>query len=189
MNGPAPHRDFRGERPIRCDQPSGNRFILHPLAEAAAPRYAGSMIAHTIQLALAPVFVLVAMGNILNLLSTRLGRIVDRARVLQKRHAETTGGEHDMVVSEMRTIDVRILLITRAIRNLVVAGLMIGMTVASLFVEEMASYPLETVAAVFFVSAIALLMWALVQFLRETRVAAESLRIPDQYLERHRGKL
>ena len=41
------------------------------------------MIAHTIQLALAPVFVLVAIGNIMNILSTRLGRIVDRARKLQ----------------------------------------------------------------------------------------------------------
>jgi len=140
--------------------------FLHPLAEPAGARYAAVMIAHTIQLALAPVFVLVAMGNILNLLSTRLGRIVDRARVLQQRHGETSGSEHDMVVIEMRTIDVRIRLITRAIRNLVISGLMIGMTVASLFVEEMASYPLEPVAALLFVSAIALLMWALVQFLR-----------------------
>jgi len=189
MNGAPPQANFRGERTTRCGQPSKNRFILHPLAERPAARYPGRMIAHTIQLALAPVFVLVALGNFLNLLSTRLGRIVDRARVLQKRHGETTGSEHDMVVIEMRTIDVRIKLITGAIRNLVVAGLMIGLTVASLFVEEMASFRLETVAAVFFVAAIALLMWALLQFLRETRVAAESLRIPDQYLERHRGKL
>ena len=57
------------------------------------------MIAHTIQLALAPVFVLVAIGNILNLLSTRLGRIVDRARVLQQKHSETFGSDHDMVVT------------------------------------------------------------------------------------------
>ena len=151
--------------------------------------YFPRMIAHTIQLALAPVFVLVAMGNILNLLSTRLGRIVDRARILQQRHAETSGDAHDMVVIEMRTIDVRFGLITRAIRNLVVSGLLIGMTVAALFVEEMAAYPLEPVAGVLFVAAIGLLMWALLQFLRETRVAADSLRIPEQYLERHRGKL
>jgi len=57
------------------------------------------MIAHTIQLALAPVFVLVAIGNIMNILSTRLGRIVDRARHLQQRHAETFGSEHAMVVN------------------------------------------------------------------------------------------
>jgi len=144
------------------------------------------MIAHTIQLALAPVFVLVAIGNIMNILSTRLGRIVDRARFLQKRHSETFGSEHDMVVTEMRASDERIVLITTAIRNLVVSGLSIGTTVAILFAEEVAGYALETVAAVFFILAIALLMWALVLFLRETRVAAATLRIPRDYLELHR---
>ena len=87
------------------------------------------MIAHTIQLALAPVFVLVAMGNIMNILSTRLGRIVDRARRLQDLHGQTVGVEHDSVVAEIRGLDRRIVLVTRAIRMLVTAGLAIGMTV------------------------------------------------------------
>lgn len=144
------------------------------------------MIAHTIQLALAPVFVLVALGNIMNILSTRLGRIVDRARHLQQRHSETFGSEHDMVVSEIRFCDERIDLITKAIRNLVISGLAIGTTVAILFVEEMAGYPLEWVAAVFFLVALSLLMWALLLFLHETKVAAAALRIPRDYLELHR---
>ena len=63
------------------------------------------MIAQTIQLALAPVFVLVAMGNILNLLSSRLGRVVDRARSLQDRHVATEGRDHDEVVAEIRMIE------------------------------------------------------------------------------------
>jgi hypothetical protein len=50
----------------------------------------------------------------------------------------------------------------------------------------MAGYPLEKLAAVFFILAIALLMWALLLFLRETRVAAATLRIPRDYLELHR---
>jgi hypothetical protein len=147
------------------------------------------MIAHTIQLALAPVFVLVAIGNIMNVLSTRLGRIVDRARHLRKQHGETEGAAHDMVVIEMRTIDERISVSTRAIRTLVTSGLSIGTTVAILFVEEMAGYPLENVAAVFFLIAVVLLMYALVLFLQETRLAAASLRIPQEYLEMHRGEL
>ena len=70
------------------------------------------MIAQTIQLALAPVFVLVAIGNILNLLSSRLGRVVDRSRHLQERHMATEGPDHDEVVAEIRMIDKRIRLIT-----------------------------------------------------------------------------
>jgi hypothetical protein len=147
------------------------------------------MIAHTIQLALTPVFVLVAIGNIMNVLSTRLGRIVDRARQLQKLHGETTGAAHDRVVLEMRTIDERISLSTRSIRTLVTSGLSIGTTVAVLFIEEMAGYPADTLAAVFFLIAVLLLMYALILFLRETRVAAATLRIAEEYLEPHRGDI
>ncbi|MFM5923338.1 MAG: DUF2721 domain-containing protein [Novosphingobium sp.] len=144
------------------------------------------MIAQTIQLALAPVFVLVAMGNILNLLSTRLGRVVDRARALQERHVATSGPDHDEVVAEIRMIDRRISLITRAIRLMVVSGLLVGTTVAVLFLEELAGLNLQRLAAATFLAAIALLMWALVLFLRETQVAADQLRIPQMYLELER---
>lgn len=144
------------------------------------------MIAQTIQLALAPVFVLVAIANIMNLLSTRLGRVVDRSRQLQDRHVATSGQDHDAVVVEMRAIARRIHLITRAIFLLVLSGLAIGTTVAILFVEEITAISLPLLAAAFFLIAIALVMSALVLFLRETRVAANQLRIPKAYLELER---
>lgn len=144
------------------------------------------MIAQTIQLALAPVFVLVAIGNVMNILSTRLSRIVDRARHLQARHPETTGAEHDMVVAEMRGIDRRIHYVGRAIRLLVISGLTIGLTVALLFLEEIARIDLQQVAAGTFLVAIGLLMMALWLFLRETQIAAAMLRIPRDLLELER---
>jgi hypothetical protein len=141
------------------------------------------MIAHTIQLALAPVFVVVAIGNIMNMLSARLGRTVDRARKLQDLHKATTGDDHDRVVAEIRTVDRRIALISRSIRLLVISGLSIGLTVAILFMEELLGLQLEKVAAAFFLVAIALMMWGLVMFLREIQIAAASLRIHKDYLE------
>jgi hypothetical protein len=141
------------------------------------------MIAQTIQLALAPVFVLVAIGNIMNILSGRLGRIVDRARHLQNRHGDTEGPEHDILVLEIRSIDKRISLIGRAIRMLVLSGLTIGMTVATLFLEEIAGLSIQRVAAGMFLVAVGLLMWGLLLFLRETQISAASLRIPRDYLE------
>jgi len=140
------------------------------------------MIAQTIQLALAPVFVLVAIGNIMNILSTRLGRIVDRSRYLQERHGATSGMEHEMVVREIRAIDRRISLVGRAIALLVVSGLTIGTTVAILFVEEMAGIKLQLLAAATFLLAISLLMWALLLFLRETQLSSQSLKIPRDFL-------
>ncbi|MBN8502518.1 MAG: DUF2721 domain-containing protein, partial [Sphingomonadales bacterium] len=127
--------------------------------------------------------VLVAIGNILNLLSSRLGRVVDRSRDLQGRHVTTQGADHDEVVAEIRMIDQRISLITRAIRLMVVCGLFIGTTVAVLFLEELVALNLQRIAAATFLIAVALLMWALMLFLRETQISAQQLRIPRMYLE------
>ena len=144
------------------------------------------MIAQTIQLALAPVFVLVAIGNIMNILSTRLGRIVDRSRHLQRQHADTSGTEHDRIVREIRLVDRRIALIGRAILLLVLSGLTIGFCVALLFVEELFNVNLQQVAGAAFFIAILLLMSALWLFLKETREATAALHIPETYLELER---
>jgi hypothetical protein len=42
-------------------------------------------IGHVIQLSIAPVFLLTGLGTLLNVLSGRLARIIDRARVLEQR--------------------------------------------------------------------------------------------------------
>lgn len=144
------------------------------------------MTAQTIQLALAPVFVLVAIGGIMNTLSIRLGRVVDRSRELQELHGETSGGEHDMVVREIRSLDLRIVIIGRALLLLVLSSLAIGVTVVLLFLEEFAHVGLNPVAAGTFIVAIGLFMWSLVLFLRETREATAALRIPEMYLEKER---
>lgn len=148
------------------------------------------MIAQTIQLSLAPVFVLVAIGNIMNILTTRLGRIVDRSRHLQQLHAETTGVAHDAVVVEMRHVDRRIQLIGRSLLLLVLSGLGIGVTVGSLFFSQMTGVAhLGDVTATAFFIAIALLMIALIYLLLETRLVASTLRLPPEFLELERKDL
>ncbi|MXO65272.1 DUF2721 domain-containing protein [Altererythrobacter endophyticus] len=141
------------------------------------------MIAQTIQLALAPVFMLVAIGNIMNILSTRLGRVVDRSRILQERHETTSGPEHDAIVREIRLLDRRISTISQAIRLLVLSALTVGLVVALLFIEEFAALDIQVVVALIFMLAIGFLMAALLLFMRETRAATDALSIPETYLE------
>jgi MFS family permease len=144
------------------------------------------MIGQTIQLAMTPAFALVAIGNLMAVLSTRLGRVVDRSRQLQALHASTSGPAQDMVVIEMREVDRRMTLITQSIRLMVLSAVAIGTTVALLFLDSLLDGDLQAASAVFFIIAIALLMASLIYFLRETQVAAATLRIPRDYLELHR---
>lgn len=91
-----------------------------------------------------------------------------------------------MVVAEIRLLDRRIRLITRAIALLVASGLAIGTTVAVLFLAELAGLQQQQLVAATFMLAIALMMWALVLFLGETRIAARQLKVPRDYLELER---
>jgi hypothetical protein len=145
------------------------------------------MIAQTIQLALAPVFVLVAIGGIMNMLSHRLGRVVDRSRSLQGRHGSTEGMEHDMIVREMRVVDRRLALLNRALLLLVLSGLTIGVTVVLLFMAEFMHVDMQVAAASTFMVAVLFMMAALLLFLHETRLATAALKIPETYLELERN--
>jgi Protein of unknown function (DUF2721) len=148
----------------------------------------GSSIAQTIQLALTPVFILVAIGNFMNVLTGRLARIVDRSRFLQGQHVATQGPEHDRLVDELRQLDTRIQLINRAVLLLVLAAITIGVTVGLLFIERLTKAGMDIVIAGAFFGALMLLMLALVTFLRETRIATALLRIPETYLELDRKR-
>ncbi|WP_128891815.1 DUF2721 domain-containing protein [Erythrobacter sp. HKB08] len=141
------------------------------------------MIAETIQLALAPVFLMVAIASILNMLTVRLGRVVDRSRQLQSRHGETEGMAHDQIVAEMRIVARRIDSINRAMLVLVLSAMLIGLTVVALFFDALLGIELAMVASAIFVAAIALMMAGLFLFLRETREASAALRIPKTFLE------
>ncbi|WP_209346802.1 DUF2721 domain-containing protein [Pontixanthobacter sp. CEM42] len=141
------------------------------------------MIVETIQLSLTPVFALVAIASILNFLTTRLGRVVDRSRLLQELHGKTSGAEHDIVVCEIRATAKRIELTNRAILFLVLSGLSIGATVVVLFVAGLTGLDLDYLAAGAFILAIGLLVAGLILFLLETREASAALRIPETYLE------
>lgn len=145
------------------------------------------MIAETIQLALAPVFLLVAIGNILNMLSFRLSRVVDRVREMGERHGATEGAEHDDIVREMRSLDVRIEAINKAMLLLVVSALLTGLTVVSIFLTTSWLAAYWWLDAIFFISALGLLMAALGLFLKEARLASATLRVPTRLLEYDRS--
>ena len=68
-------------------------------------------IARVIQLAVAPVFLLTAIATLINALNTRLGRIVDRRRVVQERQQTqtpdavvTAGEEIGMLIRRSRLV-------------------------------------------------------------------------------------
>ncbi|WP_318258473.1 DUF2721 domain-containing protein [Geobacter anodireducens] len=63
-----------------------------------------SNIAHVIQMSVAPVFLLTGVGAILSVLINRLGRIVDRARVIEQKLADPAGDGRALSRLELATL-------------------------------------------------------------------------------------
>ena len=143
-----------------------------------------SDIAHTIQLALAPVFLLTGIGSILNLLASRLSRIVDHARRIEREFTPSDHPDHKLQVSRLRLLDRRMRIVNSAIFLCTMSAMLICVTVAGLFVFDFLGLGFGRVLASCFVLAMVLLIIALVQFLFEVRIAVHAIQINDAMLER-----
>lgn len=133
-------------------------------------------IASVIQLALAPVFMLTAVGTIISALSIRLGRAVDRRRVLEDRlpgMAEAQAGE---ARTELAQIARRIRYAYRAIVFSVLGGIFICLLIAGAFIGAFVSMDLSRTVAALFVLAVASLTASLLLFLREIFLAVSTPR-------------
>ena len=128
-------------------------------------------ITRVIQLAVAPVFLLTAIGTIINALSARLGRVVDRRRVLRERlHGLNEEAAKD-ARDELALIARRSRLIYHAIFSAVTAALLICLVVAVAFIGALFTVELARVVAVLFILSMGSLIVCLAVFLREIFVA------------------
>ncbi len=134
-----------------------------------------------IQLALAPVFLLTAVANLVSALTQRLSRVVDRSRFLQDKLQEVdrfTVSQQAAYETELRQLATRGRLINVSMVFVVICGVMIGLTVLGLFLTETGGGKLQLNHAVLnaFVGGIGSFVLALVLLLTEVLVASYSIR-------------
>ena len=137
-------------------------------------------VAHAIQLSLTPVFLLNGVGVLLAMLTTRLARIVDRARVLEERLPTASVQDVHDIHGVLDTTRRRARLMNRAITLGTVAALLVALLVALMFAAEFAPFPMGPVIAVIFIVAMLALFGSLWCFLIEVRVATEALRFSQR---------
>jgi len=136
-----------------------------------------------LQTALAPAFLLVAVGSLLNVLTGRLARIVDRSRDLQRQYADTDGPAHERVVRELRITKKRMRVVGSAKLLAVLSAISVCAEIAVLFLMGLTQFSAAWVAVAVFMLALALLSACLVQFVREIRLATYAIYVPEKYLE------
>lgn len=133
-------------------------------------------LAQAIQLSLAPVFLLASMSGLLMVLTNRLTRLIDRARVLQEQGRDSGQDTGRSGRLELQGQKQRMGLILKAIGFCTVTMLLVALVVAFVFISVVAQIDLALVVVPLFVLAMLCLMVAVLLFLREVQLATAQLR-------------
>jgi hypothetical protein len=138
-------------------------------------------VAHVIQLAIAPVFLLTGVGTLLAVLSNRLGRAVDRSRVVENLLSGLAGEALAFAQEELVLLSRRTQLIYAAIVLAVACALFVCVLIAMAFIDAFLKMNLAHTIGALFVLAMLALITSLVVFLREIFLAVSSARRTMRY--------
>lgn len=129
-------------------------------------------ITHAIQLAVAPVFLLTAIATMLNVMSGRLARVVDRRRAVETRLAG--GAEDGGDRAELVLLDQRAGIIYRAILSTVLSALLVCLVVAGAFIGVLLGLDTAKAVAALFILSMGALIAGLSLLLREIYLAVRT---------------
>ena len=135
-------------------------------------------IAHVIQQAVAPVFLLSGVAAMLHVLTSRLARVIDRARQLEiDYHDLPMSHERHVMRDRLAVLSRRSRLINRAITLCTSCALLVCLVIVTLFVSALMDVSGSRWIAGLFVIAMLALIGGLLTFLHEIFVATASVRI------------
>jgi len=134
-------------------------------------------VAHAIQLAVAPVFLLSGIGAILVVMTNRVGRIIDRARVLEEKLDGASAAILATLRADLGILSRRAKLISRAITLCTATALLVCTVIAVLFLSAFFRFDATIPVTLLFIAAMSTFFLGLVWFLREIYLATVTLRI------------
>jgi hypothetical protein len=134
-------------------------------------------VGDVIRLAVAPVFLLSAVGVMLTVLTNRLARAVDRARGFEAREATTPDADIPELRRMLAVLARRARLLNYAITLCTLCALLVALVVVTLFVGAYLHFDMSLPIGAMFSAAMLSFVAGLLFFLREIHVATQALRI------------
>jgi hypothetical protein len=134
-------------------------------------------ITNAIQLALAPVFLLTGIAGMLNVMSGRLSRIIDRGRTITEGPNALAFGNREGMIDELKMLEKRRHVTSRAITMCTISALFVCLVIVTLFIEVMLKTPFNWIVGILFTLATLALVAGLSFFLREVHMASNAIKI------------
>lgn len=133
-------------------------------------------VAHIIQIALTPVFLLTGIGTLLNVFSTRLGRVADQLDKVTELLDSTEGAKATQLSAQLAQLRVRSIMLDLAVLAAAFGGCAICGATIMLFIGALRDSVLASVLFVLFGLALVFTLVALCAFLTEMIITGRGVR-------------
>lgn len=130
-----------------------------------------------LQMAIGPVILISGIGLLLLSMTNRLGRVIDRSRILSEARQKTAGQPQGHLLSQLGILQRRARLIRLSIGLATFSLLMAAILVIALFLAALFQLEIGLAVACSFVVCMGSLVGSLVVFLRDINLALEALKL------------
>ncbi|MEZ5680374.1 MAG: DUF2721 domain-containing protein [Erythrobacter sp.] len=144
-----------------------------PAADILQRTSSSVRVQHVVQLSLSPVFLLAAIGAVMNVMTSRLIWVANK---IDKITAANKAGRGDDMVKELPALELRRVYAQRAVMLSTAAALTISIVIVLLFISAFVRAPMGSLVALSWIVTMGFIVAGLAFFLMETRTAAKRNR-------------
>lgn len=134
-----------------------------------------SEIVPLLQVAVGPVILVSGVGLLLLSMTNRLGRTIDRTRLLARELAGADADDRHHLLAQLAVLERRARLVRRAIAASTVSVLMAATLVITLFLAALLRWDAALLVALLFIGCMGSLILSLVDFLRDVNLSLEAV--------------
>ena len=128
-----------------------------------------------LQVAVGPVILVSGVGLLLLSMTNRLGRTIDRTRLLARELAGAEAGERSHLLAQLTVLERRAHLVRRAIAASTCSVLLAAMLVITLFLAALLRWDAAPLVGLLFIGCMGALILSLVDFLRDVNLSLEAV--------------
>jgi hypothetical protein len=130
-----------------------------------------------LQVAIGPVILISGIGLLLLTMTNRLGRAIDRARLLKAELSKRTDEEHAQVLAQVAILFRRARMIRLSITLAALSALLASALIITLFVTALLQWEAGLPASLIFIACMGSLFASLVAFIRDINLSLHALKL------------
>jgi hypothetical protein len=134
-----------------------------------------SDLVSTLQLSIGPVILISGVGLLLLSMTNRLGRVIDRSRILAEGLGAAADADRPLVIAQLRILSARARLVRRAIALATFSVLLAALLIITLFAGVMLELAITGVLIGLFVLCMLALIVSLLYFLSDVNLTLRAL--------------